>query len=172
MITWKKYIENRHLYFFQTQTHSTKHTHYSHNILYSFLNSFLFFLKVASFRKRRCHLRYKKGYKMWRLWWCKTLEIIRTLTRCSFLLHLYIYRRNTNRKREITMKESQRTIPVHTYPFCKGCPYEMLNLHTQRLYADNNEYERIHTARCKNAEVCLSLYERLTESFEREDEWN
>lgn len=70
------------------------------------------------------------------------------------------------------MKESQRTIPVHTYPFCKGCPYEMLNLHTQRLYADNNEYERIHTARCKNAEVCLSLYERLTESFEREDEWN
>lgn len=70
------------------------------------------------------------------------------------------------------MKETQRNIPIQTYPFCVGCQYEMLNLHTKRLYADNNEYERIHTAKCKNAEVCLSLYERLTESFEREDEWN
>ena len=70
------------------------------------------------------------------------------------------------------MKESQRTIPVHTYPFCKGCPYEMLTLHTQRLYADNNEYERIHTAKCRSSEVCLSLYERIVSKYEREDEWN
>ena len=70
------------------------------------------------------------------------------------------------------MKETQRTIPIESYHFCKGCPYEMLNLHTQRLYADNNEYERIHTARCKNAEVCLSLYERIVSTYEHEDEWN
>lgn len=66
------------------------------------------------------------------------------------------------------MKETQRTIPIETYPFCKGCPYEMLNLHTQRLYADNNEYERIHTAKCRNAEICLSLYERLVSNFEQD----
>ena len=70
------------------------------------------------------------------------------------------------------MKETQRNIPVQTYTFCKGCTYEMLNLHTQRLYTDNQECERIHTARCKNSEVCLSLYERLTQQYEREDEWN
>lgn len=66
------------------------------------------------------------------------------------------------------MKEAQRNIPIESYHFCKGCPYEMLNLHTQRLYADNNEYERIHTAKCKSAEVCLSLYERLVENLEQE----
>ena len=44
----------------------------------------------------------------------------------------------------------------------------MLNLHTQRLYADNNEYERIHTAKCRSAEICLSLYERLVENLEQE----
>ena len=48
----------------------------------------------------------------------------------------------------------------------------MLNLHTQRLYTDNQECERIHTAKCKNAEVCLSLYERIVSTYEREDEWN
>lgn len=48
----------------------------------------------------------------------------------------------------------------------------MLNLHTQRLYADNNEYERIHTAKCRNAEVCLALYERLVSKYERDSEWN
>lgn len=66
------------------------------------------------------------------------------------------------------MKMEQRTIPIESFSFCKGCPYEMLNLHTQRLYADNNEYERIHTAKCKSAEVCLSLYERLVENLEHE----
>lgn len=66
------------------------------------------------------------------------------------------------------MKMEQRTIPIESFSFCKGCPYEMLNLHTQRLYADNNEYERIHTARCKNAEVCLALYERIISNFEQE----
>ena len=70
------------------------------------------------------------------------------------------------------MKEAQRTIPIETYPFCTGCPYEMLNLHTKRLYADNNEYERIHTAKCKNAEVCLALYERIISKYERDSEWN
>jgi hypothetical protein len=70
------------------------------------------------------------------------------------------------------MKEAQRTIPIETYPFCKGCPYEMLNLHTQRLYADNNEYERIHTAKCRSAEVCLSLYERIVSTYEQDSEWN
>lgn len=66
------------------------------------------------------------------------------------------------------MKMEQRTIPIESFSFCKGCPYEMLNLHTQRLYADNNEYERIHTAKCKSAEVCLSLYERLVENLEQD----
>ena len=70
------------------------------------------------------------------------------------------------------MKETQRTIPIESYHFCKGCTYEMLNLHTQRLYTDNQECERIHTAKCKNAEVCLSLYERIVSTYEREDEWN
>lgn len=70
------------------------------------------------------------------------------------------------------MKETQRTIPIESYHFCKGCPYEMLNLHTQRLYADNNEYERIHTAKCRSSEVCLSLYERIVSTYERENEWN
>lgn len=85
---------------------------------------------------------------------------------------MYLYIEETRIEREMTtMKESQRTIPVQTYSFCKGCPYEMLNLHTQRLYTDNQECERIHTAKCRSAEVCLALYERLTESFEREDEW-
>lgn len=66
------------------------------------------------------------------------------------------------------MKETQRTIPIESFSFCKGCQYEMLNLHTQRLDADNNEYERIHTAKCRSAEVCLSLYERLVSNFEQE----
>ena len=66
------------------------------------------------------------------------------------------------------MKETQRNIPIESYHFCKGCPYEMLNLHTQRLYSDNNEYERIHTAKCRNAEICLSLYERLVENLEQD----
>lgn len=66
------------------------------------------------------------------------------------------------------MKIEQRTIPIESFSFCKGCPYEMLNLHTQRLYADNNEYERIHTAKCRNAEVCLALYERLVSKYEQE----
>lgn len=70
------------------------------------------------------------------------------------------------------MKETQRTIPIETYPFCKGCPYEMLNLHTKRLYADNQECEHIHTAKCRSSEVCLSLYERIVSTYEREDEWN
>lgn len=69
------------------------------------------------------------------------------------------------------MKEAQRNIPIESYHFCKGCPYEMLNLHTQRLYADNNEYERIHTAKCKSAEVCLSLYERIISNFEQETDF-
>lgn len=66
------------------------------------------------------------------------------------------------------MNMEQRTIPIESFSFCKGCPYEMLNLHTKRLYADNNEYERIHTAKCRSAEVCLSLYERLVENLEQE----
>ena len=70
------------------------------------------------------------------------------------------------------MKETQRTIPIESYHFCKGCPYEMLNLHTQRLYADNNEYERIHAAKCRSSEVCLSLYERIVSKYEQENEWN
>lgn len=44
----------------------------------------------------------------------------------------------------------------------------MLNLHTQRLYADNNEYERIYTAKCRSTEICLSLYERLVSNFEQD----
>lgn len=70
------------------------------------------------------------------------------------------------------MKETQRTIPIETYTFCTGCPYEMLNLHTQRLYTDNQECERIHTAKCRSSEVCLALYERIVSTYEREDEWN
>lgn len=70
------------------------------------------------------------------------------------------------------MKETQRNIPIESYPFCTGCPYEMLDLHTQRLYTDNQECERIHTAKCRSSEVCLSLYERLVSKYEREDEWN
>lgn len=90
-----------------------------------------------------------------------------------FFFITFIYIEETLIEREMTtMKESQRTIPVQTHSFCKGCPYEMLNLHTQRLYTDNQECERIHTAKCRSSEVCLALYERLTESFEREDEWN
>lgn len=68
------------------------------------------------------------------------------------------------------MKMEQRTIPIESFSFCKGCQYEMLNLHTQRLYADNNEYERIHTAKCRNAAVCLALYERLVSKYEQESE--
>ncbi len=86
-----------------------------------------------------------------------------------FFFIAFIYIEETRIEREMTtMKETQRTIPVQTYSFCKGCPYEMLNLHTQRLYTDNQECERIHTARCKNAEVCLSLYERIISNFEHE----
>lgn len=70
------------------------------------------------------------------------------------------------------MKETQRTIPIETYTFCTGCPYEMLNLHTQRLYTDNQECERIHTAKCRSSEVCLSLYERIVSKYEQENEWN
>lgn len=69
------------------------------------------------------------------------------------------------------MKMEQRTIPIESFSFCKGCPYEMLNLHTQRLYADNNEYERIHTAKCRSAEICLSLYERIISNFEQETDF-
>lgn len=68
------------------------------------------------------------------------------------------------------MKMEQRTIPIESFSFCKGCPYEMLNLHTQRLYTDNQECERIHTAKCRSSEVCLSLYERLVENLEQESE--
>ena len=53
------------------------------------------------------------------------------------------------------MKETQRNIPIESIHFRKGCTYEMLNLHTQLLHADNNEYERIHTAKCRNAEAVL-----------------
>lgn len=90
-----------------------------------------------------------------------------TLYKVFFFCYLYI--EETRIEREMTtMKESQRTIPVQTYSFCKGCQYEMLNLHTRRLYADNNEYERIHTAKCRSAEICLSLYERLVENLEQD----
>ena len=69
------------------------------------------------------------------------------------------------------MKMEQRTIPIESFSFCNGCHYEMLNLHTQRLYADNNEYERIHTAKCRSAEICLSLYERIISNFEQETDF-
>lgn len=86
-------------------------------------------------------------------------------------MHLYI--EETRIEREMTtMKETQRTLPVRTYPFCKGCEHEILTLQMQRLYSDNHEVEKHIFADCKFSHICLSLYERLTESFEREDEWN
>lgn len=69
------------------------------------------------------------------------------------------------------MKENKRTIPVDSLPFCKGCEKESLYLHTKRLYADNEEYERQHVVSCKFRNICMSLYERLNQEFES-DEWN
>lgn len=70
------------------------------------------------------------------------------------------------------MKEAQRSIPVQSYDFCKGCENERLDLHTKRLYSDDNEVERCTFAECRFRSICLSLYERLTQQYEREDEWN
>ena len=70
------------------------------------------------------------------------------------------------------MKETQRTIPVRTYPFCVGCENERLDLHTQRLYADDNEVERHTFAECRFRSICLSLSERLTQQYEQDSEWN
>lgn len=70
------------------------------------------------------------------------------------------------------MKENKRTIPVDSLPFCKGCENESLYLHTKRLYADNEEYERQHVVSCKFRNICMSLYERLNQEFESDDEWN
>ena len=53
----------------------------------------------------------------------------------------------------------------------KRCEHEMLNLHTRRVYADNDECERVTTAACRFRSLCLSLYERFTENLES-DEWN
>lgn len=83
-----------------------------------------------------------------------------------FFFCTYLYRGKV-----FNMEENKRTITVDSLPFCKGCEHEMLNLHTQRVYADNNEYERITTATCRFRSICLSLYERLTEDLES-DEWN
>lgn len=68
------------------------------------------------------------------------------------------------------MKETQRTIPVRTYPFCVGCENERLDLHTQRLYADDNEVERHAFAECRFRNICLHLYERLVSKYEHESE--
>lgn len=83
-----------------------------------------------------------------------------------FFFCTYLYRRKV-----FGMKENKRTIPVDSLPFCKGCEHEMLNLHTRRVYADNDECERVTTAACRFRSLCLSLYERFTENLES-DEWD
>lgn len=70
------------------------------------------------------------------------------------------------------MKETQRTIPVQSYHFCKGCKNETLTLQMQRLYSDNHEVEKHIFADCKFSHVCLSLYERIVSKYEQADEWN
>ena len=72
----------------------------------------------------------------------------------------------------IDVKEQQRTIPVETFCFCKGCENERLDLHTKRLYSDDNEVERYTFAECRFRSICLSLYERLTAQYEQDSEWN
>lgn len=84
-----------------------------------------------------------------------------------FFFCTYLYRRKV-----FCMKENKRTIPVDSLPFCKGCENESLYLHTKRLYADNEEYERHHVVSCKFRNICMSLYERLTSQYESEEEWN
>lgn len=66
------------------------------------------------------------------------------------------------------MKETQSTLPVRTYHFCKGCEHETLTLQMQRLYSDNHEVEKHIFADCKYSHICLSLYERLVENLEQE----
>lgn len=84
---------------------------------------------------------------------------------------LLIYRRNTKRNWEmIDVKEQQRTIPVETFCFCKGCENERLDLHTKRLYSDDNEVERYTFAECRFRSICLHLYERLVSQFEQNPE--
>lgn len=70
------------------------------------------------------------------------------------------------------MKETIGKINTYSYDFCKDCPMQVLELKTKKLYANGQPYDVENCMKCRFSDICLHLYEHLTESFEQDSEWN